>query len=441
MTRRRGWRWGLVLAVLTLPSSVPRYAMCWLAILGGLLLAERAMDSARERSFAAGIAASPGLFLAAGSVMATAAWVRAEYAVAAVLWALLVLIAGRGVPLGRRLGIALVPVVLAALPYVAIVVSGGADELGRWAMYGIRDFRRYRGQPIDLGLLGGYDLAAARVLFSFVAGAALVLLWTVHLVARALGRRGLIAPDPTLVAPFLAVLAAFATYAQSVRFSPENGVAVLPGIAAAWLAVRLRKAVPWRRAALVGAALLAIAFLPLLRTYAALPADAIAVKDKNEAPEPTPLLDHVPVRNAEWPSMAAIHALWRQRGLAGRPVLATNRRNDLTYANGAYLPWFLSAPPAAWITTYDPGLADRDSVQRDTTAELCRNRAPVVEEDQDPSATSNGEYGYADHRSRRVHRAQLPLERGRRLLPPAAARDRGVRRAGHRRGRGGAAAA
>src|SRR3954462_6829157 len=32
MTRRRGWRWGLALAVLTLPSAVPRYAMCWLAI-------------------------------------------------------------------------------------------------------------------------------------------------------------------------------------------------------------------------------------------------------------------------------------------------------------------------------------------------------------------------------------------------------------------------
>jgi hypothetical protein len=402
MTRRRGWRWGLVLAVLTLPSAVPRYAMCWLAIFAGLLLAQRAMDSTRERSFAAGVAARPGLFLAAGCVMATAAWVRAEYAVAALVWALLVLIAGRGVPLWRRVAIALVPVLLAALPYAAIVVSGGADELGRWAGYAIHDFRRYRGQPIDLGVLGGYDLAAARVLFSFVAGAALVLLWVVHLGARALGRRGPITPDPTLVAPFLAVLTAFAIYAQSVRFSPENGVAVLPGIAAAWLTLRLRVRLPDRRFVLAAAALLVIAFLPMLETYAALPANAIAVKDKNEAPEPTPKLDHIPVRNAEWPSMAAIHALWRQRGLAGRPVLATNRRNDLTYANGAYLPWFLNAPPAAWITVYDPGLADRESVQRDATAELCRNRAPVVEEDQDPSATSNGEFGYADHRSRRL---------------------------------------
>src|SRR2546423_1605257 len=290
MARRRGWRWGLALALLTLPSSVPRYAMCSLAI------------------------------LAAG--------------------------------------------------------------------------------PIALGLLGGCDLAASRVLFSYVAGAALALLWAVQLLARARRRPGPIVPDPTLVAPFLAALAAFAVYAQSVRFSPENGVAVLPGIAAAWFALRLRVRVPARRLVLAGAALALVAFLPMLKTYATLPADAVAVKDKNEAPEPTPRLDHIPVRTAEWPSMAGIHALWRERGLAGRPVLATNRRNDVTYANGAYLPWFLDAPPGAWITTYDPGLADRDSVQRDAAAELCRNRAPVVEEDQDPSATSNGEFGFEDDRIR-----------------------------------------
>jgi hypothetical protein len=100
--------------------------------------------------------------------------------------------------------------------------------------------------------------------------------------------------------------------------------------------------------------------------------------------------------------MAGIHALWRQRGLSGKPVLATNKRNDLAFANGAYLPWFLDAPPAAWITTYDPGLADRDSVQRDVTAQLCRNRAPVVEEDQDPVIASQGAFGFEDHLSRRL---------------------------------------
>src|SRR5581483_4861004 len=85
-----------------------------------------------------------------------------------------------------------------------------------------------------------------------------------------------IEPDLTLVAPFLAVLAAFAVYAQSVRFSPENGVAVLPAIAAAWLALRLRVRVPDRRWALAGAALLVIALLPMLKSYATLPADAAA---------------------------------------------------------------------------------------------------------------------------------------------------------------------
>ena len=214
---------------------------------------------------------------------------------------------------------------------------------------------------------------------------------------------GLLAADATLIAPFLALLAAFATYAQSVRFSPENGVAVLPGIAAAWLALRPREGLRLPRAAIAAAAaLVAIAFLPLLRTYAAMPAEALSAGKVNEAPEQVPKLDHIPVRNAEWPSMAGIHALWHQRGLSGKPVLATNKRNDLTFANGAYLPWFLDAPPAAWITTYDPGLADRDSVQRDAAAQLCRNRAPVVEEDQDPVIASNGAFAFDDHLSRHL---------------------------------------
>jgi hypothetical protein len=399
MTRRRDWRYGLALAVLTLPSAVPRYALCWLAIFAALLIAERALAG---RSFAAALAARPWTFLAAGAVMSSAAWVRAEYGIAVVVWGLLVLFRGGELERGRRLLVALVPVLLAAAPYLWILIAGGSTELGRWAGYALRDFRHYRGQPIDLGLLAHYDLEASRVLFSYVAGAAVALLWAVQLAQRARRRPGPIAPDPTLVAPFLALLAAFATYAQSVRFSAENGVAVLPGIAAAWLALRLRVRVPDRRWVLVGAVLLAVAFLPMLKTYVTLPADAIAIKDQNEAPEPTPRLAHIPVRNAEWPSMAAIHALWHERGLAGRPVLATNRRNDLTYANGAYLPWFLNAPPAAWITTYDPGLADRDSVQRDATAELCRNRAPVVEEDIDPSASSNGAFGPDNYRSRRL---------------------------------------
>lgn len=403
MTRRSGWRYGLLLAVLTLPSTVPRYALCWLAILAGLLIAQRAMDSTRERSFAAGIAARPWLVLIAGCVMATGGWVRGEYSIAAVLWGALVLIAGRDLPRGRRIVIAAVPAALALLPYAVIVVTGGAEELSRWAGYAVRDFRTYRGQPIDFGPLGDYGVAGARLLFSYIGGALLILLWAVHLAARALGRRGLLARDATLIATFLALLAAFATYAQSVRFSPENGVAVLPGIAAAWLVLRPREGVRLPRAAVaVAAALFAIAFLPMLRAYVDMPADAVTAGRKNEAPEQVPKLDHIPVRETEWPSMAGIHALWRERGLSGKPVLATNKRNDLAFVNGAYLPWFLEAPPAAWITTHDPGLADRDSVQRDAAAQLCRNRAPVVEEDQDPVFASQGAFDFDDHLSRHL---------------------------------------
>jgi hypothetical protein len=155
-----------------------------------------------------------------------------------------------------------------------------------------------------------------------------------------------------------------------------------------------------RLAAAVVAVAGVVVVLPVLEPYKQIVSDFRSASDLNEAPEGTPKLAHIPVGAGEWPSMAGIHALWRQSGMEGRRVFATNRRNDLTYANGAYLYWFLDARNGAWSVTYDPGIGDRDDVERDAAAELCGNRAGIVEEDQDPSVSSNGEFGLADHHSR-----------------------------------------
>jgi hypothetical protein len=407
MTRRAGWLFGACLALITLASSVPRHALCWIGIFAGLLVVQRAIDSARGASFGAAAAARPRLFGLAGALIGTACWFRVEYGFAAVVWAIFVLWSAAGLSHARRMLVASVPVAVAILPYAAIAISGGFTELWRWSDYALFGFRQYRGLPVDLDPLASffrapfhasYDREGARLLMSYVAAALLAVLWIVHSIALRLRRPGLLERDPSLLAPFLAVVAVFLAYTQTVRFSAGNGDAILAGVWAAWLALRFRVRVRVLAAAPAVAGVLVV--LPVLKPYATIVPDAMGAKDLNAAPETVPKFAHIPLGTNEWPSMAGIHALWTQAGMAGRPVLATNRRNDLTHANGAYLYWFLDAPPGGWSTTYDPGIGDKEEVQRDVAADLCANRAPIVEEDQDPSVSSNGEFGLSEHGNR-----------------------------------------
>jgi hypothetical protein len=407
VTRRSGWPWGLAVAVLTLASSVPRHALCWAAIFGGLVVAQRAIERAPGRSFGSAAAARPRTFLVAGSLIGLAAWFRLEYGVAAVVWAIFILWTASDVPRRRRMLLAGAPVVLALLPYAAVALLGGLTDLSRWVDYALFGFRKYRGQPIDLSPFwrffrapfhGQYDRTGALLGLTYVAALLLALVWLAHLALSRVRRRGLFEPDPTLISPFLAIVAVFVSYTLSIRFTAANGGAVIPGVWAAWLTLRPRPSPRLVRGLVAAAAVLVV--LPVLKPYKRIVSDIQNASALNRAPEATPKLGHIPVGVGEWPSMAGIHALWRQSGMSGRRVFATNRRNDLTYANGAYLYWFLDARNGAWSTTYDPGIADRDDVERDAARDLCANRAGIVEEDQDPSVSSNGEFGLSEHQSR-----------------------------------------
>jgi hypothetical protein len=407
VTRRRGWPFGLAVAVLTLASSVPRHALCWAAIFAGLLVAQRAIDAAPVRAFGAACAARPRAFLLAGLMIGVAAWFRLEYGVAAVVWGIFVLATASALPRRRRLVLAAAPVALALLPYVAIVLLGGFTELSRWVDYAIFGFRKYRGQPIDLSQFwtffrapfhGWYERDGALLALTYVAAVLLAVVWLVHLALVRMRRPGLLERDPTLISPFLAIVSVFIAYSLSVRWSAANGGALIPGVWASWLTLRSRLA-PRVVGALVAAGAVLVV-LPVLEPYKKTISDFRNASALNEAPEPTPGLAHIPVGAGEWPSMAGIHALWRQSGMSGRRVFATNKRNDLTYANGAYLYWFLDARNGAWSTTYDPGIGDRDDVERDAARDLCRNGAGIVEEDQDPSVSSNGEFALSEHQSR-----------------------------------------
>src|SRR3954466_7410343 len=121
VTRRRGWPYGLAVAVLTLASSVPRHALCWAAIFGGLLVAQRAIDATPGKAFGAACAARPRAFLLAGSMIGLAAWFRLEYGVAAVVWGIFVLATASALSRRRRLLLAAAAAAGARPPHRRVV--------------------------------------------------------------------------------------------------------------------------------------------------------------------------------------------------------------------------------------------------------------------------------------------------------------------------------
>lgn len=97
------------------------------------------------------------------------------------------------------------------------------------------------------------------------------------------------------------------------------------------------------------------------------------------ASDPIERLAHAPLRPEEREAFEGLQGFWRRHGKPKGRVFTVNRRNDLAFANEAIVYWFLDARPASWATTFDPGLADRGSVQRRTARDLCETRAPVVQ--------------------------------------------------------------
>jgi hypothetical protein len=78
-------------------------------------------------------------------------------------------------------------------------------------------------------------------------------------------------------------------------------------------------------------------------------------------------------------TLAALPRLWRSLGLRGRATLSIGRTNFTAWGNDTIIGALLDAPPAAWTLTYDPGLVNRDEVQREVIGDLCGSRDPLVQ--------------------------------------------------------------
>ncbi len=97
-----------------------------------------------------------------------------------------------------------------------------------------------------------------------------------------------------------------------------------------------------------------------------------------ERPEHVEKLDLIPLGDT-WPSLVSIHELWQTRVPDRDDLFALNRRNDQATGNESFIYWYLNARAAAWPVAFDPGLADRDDLQREVVDRLCAGSPPLVQ--------------------------------------------------------------
>jgi hypothetical protein len=393
--RRLAWPFAVAAALVASNGHVVRYDLPWIAVLAFLIWTDAVVHRSSEGDLTSAIEQHPRALAAAGGVLGLAPWFRLEYVVFALVWGAILWGASRA----RRPPwlCAGVPLLVACAP-LAVILVVGPDHTLLWARYALVGFRQYRSQPVDWDfpgrwvshLLHGHnDGDSAGNMVSYLVGAAVVAVWLVNLALPA--RSKILKSDRTRLALFTVIVCGMVTYAQAVRFSSANGLAAVPLIWAAVVAVPFRSRWPVAITVIVGAAITASGWTDVVHA----PSRARDAWRANGAREQVDKFERVPLQEFERPSIPAIAALWTRDTGGAKRTFVVSQRNDDAQANPAFLYWLLDAKPAAWATTYDPGLADRGDVQREEARALCRNRAPLVQ-----LVGSYSRFGTPSYRSR-----------------------------------------
>jgi hypothetical protein len=387
--RRCGPVMGVLVGTMTLSSTTPRYSMGFAALFGFLLIVDHAVRHTSTGTLQQAAETHPRLLLAASAICSLAGWARTEYAVFVALWAVLLLLV---LPRGRRRCLLVsVSLIMAALPTLIVIVTGGLRHLWSFISYTLSPsesgFHAQRGKPIEWHLFGEWLHELSHLRFTSTAGA-MVGSYGIALVTVVVGvvvlivpawRRRLLDRDQSYLTPFMIAVCAVVLYGQAARFSTSYASIGNPVFwtAAAMLVGRMS---PRALGAVI--ALLAYPWVPGVSPG--------SVYDSWKSRPPVgnrvvvPGFNRIPMaEDGGAASMAALISQWRALRLEGRPTVDVELRNDIAWGNDPIVGYLLDAPAAAWPLTYDPGLVNTASVERETIAELCRNRAPVVQNDGD----------------------------------------------------------
>lgn len=414
--RRTGWLWAVLVGLVSLSSNVPRYSMGFCALFAFALLVDRTLGTGRVRSVAQDATRTVAKLILAAAILSLAGWARSEYSAFVLIWAVIVAGLYRG-PWRRR--IAASSVLFAALPTLIILATGGATHLWWVLRYyvssGPSGYRAQRGHPVVWSLftdrlneLFHFQLSATTaggVLGSYGVAFLVIIVTGVMLTTKP-GRARLIARNSSLLDLFMtAGSAALLYFLAGSNWSLYASIGGFVFWAAA-AGISRRITVP---AALVAG--LVVGY-PLFAGAA-----PGAILDTWNSRLPTtnrpnvPNLQHIPLADdGGAQSMASLVAVWHHLGLDGKPVLSVELRNDVAWGVEAEVGYLLNAPAAAWPLAYDPGLVNRADVERGTVAELCANRAAVVQ--------ANGDYPYTE---------PVPVIVGSRILDEFLAVDYGIR--------------
>ena len=391
--RRCGPAAGVIVGLITMTSTTPRYSMGFAALFGFVLIVDLAVRRTSSRTLQQAAEEHPRLLLAASAVCSLAGWARTEYAIFAAFWAVVLLVV---LPHGRRRWVlSLSTLLLAALPTLLVFVTGGLRHLWWFIRYTLSSspsgFHSQRGSPVEWHLIGDRLDELLHLQLGASTPAAAVGSYGLALVVVLVGvatmivprwRRRIVDRDRSYLTPFLILVCAVVLYGQAARFSTNYGTIGNPVF---WVAGALLLGRPSSRVLIAVGALLAYPFIAgispgsLHDTWASRP----PVRNRVAVPG----LNRIPLgADNGAASMAALIAEWRALGLDGRSTVAVELRNDVAWGNETIVGYLLNAPAAAWPLTYDPGLVNTAEVERSTVAELCRDRAPVVQ--------SNGNYPY-----------------------------------------------
>ncbi len=388
--RRCGPPLALLVGVLTLVSTTPRYSMGFAALFGFALIVDRAVRRSSTGTLRDAAAEHPRELLAASAVCSLAGWARTEYAVFALLWALVLVIA---LPRGRRWRLPALTVLLAALPTLIVFVTGGLRHLWWFVSYTLSSspsgFHAQRGHPIEWHLLSDWLSRVAQLRFGPSEPGKIVATYGVALVVVLAGlaialvpawRRRVLASDRSLLTPFMVVVCAIVLYGQAARFSEQYGAIGTPVFWVAGAMLVGRRA-PRGWVTIAGLLVLIGVAYPWLPSVApGTVYDTWAERPSTSNRVVVPGFNRIPIaEDGGPPSMAALIAQWHALGLDGRSTFSVGLRNDVAWANDAIVGYLLDAPAAAWPLTFDPGLFNSTTVERATVAELCRDRAPVVQ--------------------------------------------------------------
>jgi hypothetical protein len=388
--RRCGAALGVLVGIVALTSTVPRYSMGFAALFGFALIVDYAVARTANGTLQEAAEAHPGQLVIASVVCSLAGWARTEYAIFTVVWAVVLMLV---LPRTRhRLVLVLVSIFSAAIPTLIVTVTGGLRHLWWFVRYTLSSsesgFAAQRGNGVEWHLLPErlnqlvhlqFGPSAAGTIVGSYGVAFVVVIAGVALSLAPTWRRRLLARDKSYLTPFMIVVCAVVLYGQQARFSTVYGQIGNPVF---WVAGALlvRRLAPWALIALI--ALVAYPLMPAISPG--------TVYDSWKSRPPTddrvvvPGLNRIPMDADGGPeSMAALISEWHALGLDGRATIDVELRNDVAWANDAIVGYLLDAPPAAWPLTYDPGLVNTYEVEHQTVTELCRDRAPVVQNDDD----------------------------------------------------------